>query len=106
MRVPLTKVRIATKYATGYRDSHRDIEPLQSNFVGNSVKSMHVSVNASLKKLKTDYIDLLYVHWWDCTTSVEEIMNGLNNLVTAGKVLYLGISDTPAWIVVKANECR
>ncbi|PWY66367.1 Aldo/keto reductase [Aspergillus sclerotioniger CBS 115572] len=95
---------IATKYTTGYRSSHRDTEPLQSNFVGNSIKSMRVSVDRSLKKLQTDYIDLLYLHWWDFTTSVEEVMHGLNNLVTSGKVLYLGVSDTPAWVVVKAND--
>ncbi|KAL2856748.1 Aldo/keto reductase [Aspergillus pseudodeflectus] len=95
---------IATKYTTGFRTSHRDTEPLQSNFVGNSVKSMRISVDRSLRKLQTDYIDLLYLHWWDFTTSVEEVMHGLNNLVTAGKVLYLGVSDTPAWIVVKAND--
>ncbi|KAG9677738.1 norsolorinic acid reductase, partial [Aureobasidium melanogenum] len=95
---------IATKYTTGYRYHARDAEPLQSNFVGNSFKSMHISVNRSLKKLRTDYIDLLYVHWWDFTTSVEEVMHGLNALITAGKVLYLGVSDTPAWVVVKAND--
>lgn len=67
------------------------------------MKSMALSVNASLKKLRADYIDLFYVHWWDFTTSVEEVMHGLNTLVTSGKVLYLGISDTPAWVVVKAN---
>lgn len=65
---------------------------------------MRISVEHSLKKLQTDYIDLLYVHWWDFTTSVEEVMHGLNALVLSGKVLYLGISDTPAWIVVKAND--
>lgn len=54
---------VATKYTSGYRTSHRNTEPLQSNFVGNSAKSMRVSVNASLRKLRTDYIDLLYVHW-------------------------------------------
>ncbi|RHZ43326.1 aldo/keto reductase [Aspergillus thermomutatus] len=95
---------IATKYTTGFRSAHRATEPLQSNYVGNSVKSMRISVEQSLKKLQTDYIDLLYVHWWDFTTSVEEVMQGLNALVNAGKVLYLGISDTPAWVVVKANE--
>lgn len=95
---------IATKYTTGFRTSHRDTEPLQSNFVGNSVKSMRISVEHSLKKLQTDYIDLLYAHWWDFTTSIEEVMHGLNALVLSGKVLYLGISDTPAWIVVKAND--
>ena len=50
---------------------------------------MHVSVNASLKKLRTAYIDILYVHWWDRDTSVEEVMNGLHVLVQQGKVLYL-----------------
>ncbi|KAL2809146.1 NADP-dependent oxidoreductase domain-containing protein [Aspergillus granulosus] len=95
---------IATKYTTGFRSSHRDTEPLQSNFVGNSVKSMRVSVDRSLQKLQTDYIDLLYLHWWDFTCSIEEVMHGLNNLITMGKVLYLGVSDTPAWVVVKAND--
>lgn len=97
-------ISIATKYTTGFRTAHRDTEPLQSNFVGNSMKSMRVSVERSLKKLQTDYIDLLYLHWWDFTSSVEEVMHGLNNLVTSGKVLYLGVSDTPAWVVVKAND--
>lgn len=45
----------------------------------------------------------MYVHWWDFTTDVEEVMQGLHALVMAGKVLYLGVSDTPAWVVVKAN---
>src|ERR1700710_1563554 len=46
----------------------------------------------------------LYIHWWDQTTSIPELMHALNNVVAAGKVLYLGVSDTPAWIVSKANE--
>ena len=65
---------------------------------------MHNSVNASLKKLRTDYIDILYLHFWDYNCTVEEVMNGLHHLVAQGKVLYLGISDTPAWIVSKANN--
>ena len=72
--------------------------------VGNSIRSLHVSVKASLKKLRTDYIDLLYVHWWDYETSIEEVMRGLHQLVQQGKVLYLGISDTPAWVVSQANQ--
>ncbi|KAH7165193.1 NADP-dependent oxidoreductase domain-containing protein [Dactylonectria macrodidyma] len=94
---------IATKYSSGYRAYNREKEPLQSNFAGNSAKSMHISVRDSLKKLRTDYIDILYVHWWDFATSVEEVMRGLHTHVMAKKVLYLGISDTPAWVVVKAN---
>ena len=53
------------------------------------MKSLYESVEASLKKLRTNYIDILYLHWWDYTCGVEEVMNGLHNLVTARKVLYL-----------------
>lgn len=95
---------IATKFTTGYRTVGAH-EKIKSNFQGNHNKSIKLSVNASLKKLQTDYIDLLYLHWWDFTTSIEELMNSLHALVLAGKVLYLGISDTPAWIVVKCNDC-
>lgn len=77
--------------------------PQKTHYVGNSLKSLHISVEASLKKLRTDYIDILYVHWWDYTTPIEEVMNSLHNLVVQRKVLYLGISDTPAWVVAKAN---
>ncbi|KAJ5356019.1 hypothetical protein N7517_010628 [Penicillium concentricum] len=96
------QIVLATKYTSPYR-SHNPSE-IQANFVGNNAKSLKLSVDASLKKLKTDYIDLLYVHWWDFSTSIEEVMTSLNQLVLAGKVLYLGISDTPAWIVTKANQ--
>jgi aryl-alcohol dehydrogenase-like predicted oxidoreductase len=70
-----------------------------ANYVGNGTKSLHLSVNASLRKLQTDYVDLLYIHWWDFSASIPEVMQSLNQLVTSGKVLYLGISDAPAWIV-------
>lgn len=62
-----------------------------------------MSVRDSLKKLQTDFIDILYLHWWDHTTSIEEIMDSLHILVEQGKVMYLGISDTPAWVVSAAN---
>lgn len=92
---------IATKYSTNFK---RAAElPQKTSYVGNNIKSLHVSVEQSLKKLRTDYIDILYVHWWDWTCGVEEVMNGLHHLVAQGKVLYLGISDTPAWIVSRAN---
>ncbi|KAL7627717.1 hypothetical protein AAE478_001912 [Parahypoxylon ruwenzoriense] len=93
---------IATKYTTNFRGTHHD--EIMINNSGNGTKSLHVSVNASLRKLQTDYIDLLYVHWWDYSTSIPEVMQSLNQLVLAGKVLYLGVSDTPAWVVSKANE--
>ncbi len=57
--------------------------------MGNNLKSLHNSVEASLKKLRTDHIDILYVHWWDYATPIEEVMNGLHFLVAQGKVLYL-----------------
>ncbi|KAI0264139.1 NADP-dependent oxidoreductase domain-containing protein [Gloeopeniophorella convolvens] len=94
---------IATKYTTNFKRG-KDAITHKANFTGNHAKSLHVSVEASLRKLRTTYIDILYVHWWDWTTSVEEIMNALHNLVAQGKVLYLGISDSPAWIVPKANQ--
>lgn len=59
------------------------------NFAGNNTKSMRLSIEASLKKLRTLYVDIFYVHWWDYDTSVEEIMDSLHNLVVQGKVLYL-----------------
>lgn len=92
---------VATKYTINYKGN---TEAIHVNYTGNSKKNMHVCVNASLKKLQTDYIDILYVHLWDYTTPVEEVMQGLHQLVQAGKILYLGISDTPAWIVSKANQ--
>ena len=95
--------------ATKYTFSHTaflgyDGTTIHSNYGGNGTKSLRLSVEASLKKLQTDYVDILYVHWWDYTTSIPELMLSLNTLCEQGKVLYLGISDTPAWIVSKANE--
>ncbi|KAJ6624833.1 Aldo/keto reductase [Mycena sp. CBHHK59/15] len=93
---------IATKYTTNFKRGN-DAIAQKTLYAGNSVKSMHTSVEASLKKLRTTYIDILYIHWWDWCTGIEEVMNGLHNLVVQGKVLYLGISDTPAWVVSQAN---
>ncbi|KAI9158297.1 Norsolorinic acid reductase A [Paramyrothecium foliicola] len=94
---------VATKYTTNFRGGPNHPH-VMANFTGNGSKSMHVSVEASLKKLQTGYIDLLYVHWFDYSTGIPELMQSLNQLVLSGKVLYLGISDTPAWVVSKANE--
>ena len=62
---------------------------INMNYCGNNMKNMLISVDQSLKKLHTNYIDILYIHWWDWETSIEELMNGLHNLVAQGKVLYL-----------------
>jgi aryl-alcohol dehydrogenase-like predicted oxidoreductase len=59
------------------------------------------SVEESLKRLATDYIDLLFLHVWDETTPVDEILRGFDDLVRQGKVLYIGISDTPAWQIAR-----
>ncbi|KAF2121104.1 aryl-alcohol dehydrogenase-like protein [Lophiotrema nucula] len=95
---------LATKFTTCFPDPRNKSPRLRVNYAGNSTKSLHVSLAASLKKLQTDYIDLLYVHWWDFTTGIPELMQSLNHVVQQGKVLYLGVSDTPAWVVSKANE--
>jgi aryl-alcohol dehydrogenase-like predicted oxidoreductase len=73
------------------------------NAGGNARKNMLRTVEASLKRLNTDYIDLLYLHMWDRTTPAEEVLRGLDDLVASGKILYAGISDTPAWVVAYAQ---
>ncbi|KAH8689911.1 putative aryl-alcohol dehydrogenase Aad14 [Talaromyces proteolyticus] len=93
---------IATKYSTDYQ-GYRLGKGHATNHTGNSRKSLHMSVRDSLAKLQTDYIDILYLHWWDHITSIEEVMDSLHVLVEQGKVLYLGISDSPAWVVSAAN---
>ncbi|GHJ85225.1 hypothetical protein NliqN6_1627 [Naganishia liquefaciens] len=93
---------IATKYTTSYK-AYALGKNEARNQVGNHKKSLYLSVEDSLKKLKTSYIDILYLHWWDHSTSIEEIMTSLHILVQERKVLYLGISDTPAWVVAAAN---
>jgi aryl-alcohol dehydrogenase-like predicted oxidoreductase len=86
--------------ATKYTNSFPSKDP---NAAGNHRKSMVQSVEASLKRLATDYIDLYWVHIWDQITPVEEVMRGLDDLVRQGKILYVGISDAPAWWIAQAN---
>jgi aryl-alcohol dehydrogenase-like predicted oxidoreductase len=86
---------VATKYSLSMGD--------HVNASGNHRKNMVQSIEASLKRLKTDYIDLYWLHVWDFTTPIEEIMRGFDDLVRAGKILYAGVSDTPAWIISQAN---
>ena len=86
--------------ATKYTNTAPGSDP---NAGGNQRKNMMQSVEASLRRLKTDYIDLYWLHVWDFTTPVEEVMRAFDDLVHQGKVLYIGISDAPAWIVARAN---
>lgn len=87
---------LATKYSLFTRQG-------DPNSAGNHRKNMMQSVESSLKRLNTDYIDLYWLHAWDFMTPVEEVMRAFDDLVRSGKVLYVGVSDTPAWIISRAN---
>ncbi len=96
------EVVVATKYtnaAAGFTGQ----PGTDANAGGNQRKNMVQAVEASLKRLGTDYIDLYWQHIWDTMTPVEEVMRAFDDLVRAGKVLYVGISDAPAWVVAKSN---
>jgi aryl-alcohol dehydrogenase-like predicted oxidoreductase len=73
------------------------------NASGNNRKNMMRSVEESLKRLKTDFIDILYLHIWDDITPIDEVMRAMDDLIRQGKVNYAAISDTPAWVVAKGN---
>lgn len=88
---------VATKYTQNMTN------PDDPNASGNHRKNLVQSVEASLKRLNTSYIDLLWVHIWDPMTPIEELVRSLDDLIRSGKVLYVGISDVPAWVVSNAN---
>lgn len=90
------KFVLATKYTI-------TTSPDDPNASGNHRKNLVQSVDASLKRLNTSYIDLLWVHVWDPLTPIKEVMRALDDMVRAGKILYTGISDAPAWVVSFAN---
>ena len=87
---------VATKYTLAM--DHSD-----PNTAGNHRKNLVRSVEESLRRLRTDYIDLLWVHAWDHLTPWQETMRALDDVVRAGKVLAIGVSDTPAWVVSASN---
>ena len=89
-------VVLATKYTNAVPGS-------DPNAAGNHRKSMMQALEASLKRLRTEHIDLYWVHIWDRITPFEEVMRGLDDLFRQGKVLYAGISDAPAWWIAQAN---
>ncbi|MFF7390673.1 aldo/keto reductase [Streptomyces scabiei] len=86
--------------STKYTVSRDGADP---NAAGNHRKNLALSLETSLRRLGTDYIDLYWVHIWDRNTPVEETMRALDDAVRSGKVLYVGISDAPAWVVARAN---
>src|SRR6266516_2689580 len=87
---------LATKYTL-------TTSPNDPNASGNQRKNLVQSVDASLRRLKTHYIDLLWVHIWNPMTPIEELVRSLDDLIKAGKILYIGISDVPAWVVSHAD---
>jgi aryl-alcohol dehydrogenase-like predicted oxidoreductase len=90
------RIVLATKYTLNMR-------PDDPNSGGSHRKNLVQALEASLKRLNTGYVDLLWVHAWDSATPVEEMMRALDDVVRAGKVLYVGMSDAPAWVVSRAN---
>jgi aryl-alcohol dehydrogenase-like predicted oxidoreductase len=89
-------VVLATKYTNAAAGN-------DSNAAGNHRKSMVQALEASLRRLRTDYIDLYWLHIWDQLTPVEEVMRAFDDLVRQGKILYIGVSDAPAWWIAQAN---
>jgi aryl-alcohol dehydrogenase-like predicted oxidoreductase len=91
------EVVLATKYTLNTREG-------DPNAGGNHRKNLFQAVDASLDRLNTDYVDLLWLHAWDGLTPIEEVMRGLDDLVSMGTVHYLGFSDAPAWVVARAQQ--
>ena len=87
---------LATKYSL-------TLDPRDPNAGGNHRKSLVRSLEQSLRRLNTDYVDLLWLHMRDATTPIEEAVRALDDQVRLGKVLYVGISDSPAWVAAQAN---
>ncbi|MCY1139711.1 aldo/keto reductase [Actinoplanes sp. Pm04-4] len=87
---------VASKYTVS-----RD--PGDPNGGGNHRKNLRLSLETSLRRLRTDHLDVYWVHIWDRHTPIEETMRALDDAVSAGQVLYVGVSDAPAWVVARAN---
>jgi aryl-alcohol dehydrogenase-like predicted oxidoreductase len=90
------RVVLATKFSITTR-------PGDPNASGNGRKNIYQSIDASLRRLKTDYIDLYWVHYWDTLTPAEEVIDTLDSLVRSGKVRYIGLSDVPSWYMARAQ---
>jgi aryl-alcohol dehydrogenase-like predicted oxidoreductase len=87
---------LATKYGLTMRGD-------DPNAGGGHRKNLVQALEASLRRLRTDYVDILWLHVWDVFTPVDEVMRALDDVVRSGKALYVGISDAPAWIVAQGN---
>ena len=89
------RVVLATKFTF-------NTDPPNPNAGGNGRKNIYRALEGSLRRLRTDYVDLYWLHAWDTITPVEEVVSTLNDLVREGKILHYGFSDTPAWYVARA----
>lgn len=87
---------LASKYSMS-------MNPAEPNLSGNHRKNMVQALEASLRRLDTDYLDLYWVHGWDQLTRIDEVMRALDDLVRAGKILHAGVSNMPAWLISRAN---
>ncbi|GIM94540.1 aldo/keto reductase [Paractinoplanes toevensis] len=87
---------LSSKY-TATRDAN------DPNAGGNARKNLRASLETSLRRLRTDYLDIYWVHVWDSATPIEETMRALDDAVRSGKVLYVGISDAPAWVIARGQ---
>jgi aryl-alcohol dehydrogenase-like predicted oxidoreductase len=90
------RVVLATKFTFNGR-------PGDPNAGGNSRKNIYRALEGSLRRLQTDYVDLYWLHAWDGLTPIEEVLSTLDDLVRAGKVRYIGLSDVPAWYFARAQ---
>jgi aryl-alcohol dehydrogenase-like predicted oxidoreductase len=90
------RLALATKFTF-------NADPANPNAGGNGRKNIYRALEGSLRRLKTDYIDLYWMHVWDMVTPVEEVLATLNDLVRAGKIRHFGFSDVPAWYVARAQ---
>ncbi|QVQ54901.1 aldo/keto reductase [Spiractinospora alimapuensis] len=89
---------VATKYVPPRANDSDD-----PNVAGGHRKNLRLSLEQSLRRLRTDYVDVYWVHIWDKHTPLEEMMRALDDAVRQGKILYVGISNAPAWVVARAN---
>ena len=96
MRSKRDRIVVSTKYSNS-------LDSTDANAGGNHRKSIVRAVEGSLKRLQTDYIDVFMLHAWEYRTPIEEIVRAQDDLVRAGKILYLGVSNAPAWIVAQAQ---
>jgi aryl-alcohol dehydrogenase-like predicted oxidoreductase len=91
-----SKIVLASKFSIS-------TDAVDINAGGNSRKNLQQSLEATLRRLKTDYLDLYWVHAWDLSTPLDELLRALDDAVRAGKILYTGFSNVPAWVVARAQ---